>query len=258
MRVIVLFAGTSIVISSSIMMGKGVSSWNETLKFGRNEIDHASNLIQQGIGLIDEVLDIQNQAETDAERLLTAANAFCPNIQIPLCKDILNGGDCDLEGIPYENEVEEVIQYFHGASEFVFEDMPSFRADLETMLDVATAIDRKASTFFVWAFWCSVAYSLVLVVVSVAIMFGVLLAWYNELPRLFDYFRSNVIIPLFMVMLVFSWIFFTVFVIGGMALADTCVDSPNGIILNALNNLRREDHISSVIAEFLIHYISGK
>jgi hypothetical protein len=42
---------------------------------------------------------------------------FVQTYKYLLCKDILNGGDCDLEGIPYENEVEEVIQYFHGASE---------------------------------------------------------------------------------------------------------------------------------------------
>jgi hypothetical protein len=259
MRVIVLFAGTSIVISATLMMGKGVSSLTETSDCGRNVIDYASNLIQQGIGLIDKFLDIKNQAETDMERLLTATNKFCPNIQIPLsCKDILNGRDCDLEGIPYESVVEEVIQeYVHGTSGLVvvFEEITNFRADLETMLDTATDMDKKAATFN-WAFWCSAAYNLAVAVLSFAIMVGVLLAWYNELPRIFYYFRAIFIVPLFITLVQFSWIFSMVFVIGSMALADTCVDSPDGKILNVLNSLRGD--ISSIITDFLVYYISGK
>jgi hypothetical protein len=87
-------------------------------------------------------------------------------------------------------------------------------------------------------------------------MTGVLLAWVHKLPRVFYCFRTIVIVPSFIFLVLISWVFSMVFVIGSMALADTCVDSPDAIVLNLVNNIR--DDISSIIAELLIFYITGK
>jgi hypothetical protein len=74
--------------------------------------------------------------------------------------------------------------------------------------------------------------------------------------RSLDGCQSFLIVPLFILMVVCSWVFSMVFVIGSMTLADTCVDSPDGIILQVVENVRND--ISAIIADFLLYYISGK
>jgi hypothetical protein len=255
MRVIVLFAGTSIIISAGLLMDKGVASLVDTLDGGRNALDQTRDLTRQGIALIDKFLDTKKQAETDTERLLIVTNTFCPAIRPTLCADILNGRECTFEGIPFASVIEEVISYFEGTNGLVFEEITNFRSDLELMLEAADDVEQKAATFN-WAFWCAFAFSLILAVLSFVMMIGVILAWYRRTPTVFYYARSFIMVPLFVLMVLCSWIFAMVFVIGSMALADTCVDSPDGIILKVLDNVR--DDISSIIADFLIYYISGK
>lgn len=238
-------------------MDKGVQSLVDTLDGGRTAIDQATTLTRQGMALIDQFLDTKQQAANETARLLTITNTFCPAIRPTLCADILNGQDCNLDGIPFATAIEEVITYFEGTTGFVFEEITNFRNDLETMLEAADEMDQKAATFN-WAFWCAYAFNLTLAILSFFIMMGVILAWapYRRLANIFYCIRSFFIVPLFIIMVVCSWIFSMVFVIGSMALADTCVDSPDGVVLKVLDNMR--DDISSIIADFLIYYVTGK
>ena len=257
MRVIVLFAGTSIIISAGLMVDKGVASLVDTLDGGKNALDQARDLTRKGIALIDKFIDTKEEAEIDTERLLTATNTFCPAIRPTLCADILNGRDCNFDGIPFASVIEDVVSYFGGTNGLAFEEITNFRSDLELMVEVADEMDQKADTFN-WAFWCASAFSLTLAILSFVMMIGVVLAWYRRTPTVFYYARSFIMVPLFILMVLCSWIFSMVFVIGSMALADTCVDSPDGIILKVLDDVREREDISSIIVDFLVYYISGK
>jgi hypothetical protein len=63
-------------------------------------------------------------------------------------------------------------------------------------------------------------------------------------------------VPLFMLLVSVSWIFSMVFVIGSMALADTCIESPDQNVLFLIDNL--EGKISSIVKSFLVFYVTGK
>lgn len=256
MRLIVLLAGTIIMISAGLMVARGVASLVDTLDGGRNAISIAANLTQQGIGLTDKFLETNLQAQSDTVLLLEATNGFCPNVREELCEDITNNNitNCNLEGIPYSEEIQIVIDALYDLQGFAFTEVLKFRDDLVSMLEAAEEMDQKASTFN-WAFYVSASFAIALAILCLIMMIGVVMAWVHRLPRIFYRFRTIVIVPLFMLLVLVSWIFSMVFVIGSMALADTCINSPDEKVLNLIDQLKGD--ISSIIAEFLIFYISG-
>jgi hypothetical protein len=254
LRIIVLFCGTSIIVSATLMVSKGITSLVDTVDGGRDAIKKVANLTRQAIELVDSFLETTTIAQYETTNLLQATNGFCPNVRESLCEDISNATNCNFQGIPYASEIEKVVDYFDGVKGLVFEDVVKFRADLVTMAEAADGVDEKAKTFN-WAFWVAASFALALALLCFIMMLGVILAWVHKLPRVFHCFRIIVIVPLFMFLVLISWVFSMVFVIGSMTLADTCIDSPDEIILDLLNNIRND--ISSIIAEFLIFYISG-
>jgi hypothetical protein len=255
MRLIVLFAGTSVIISAGLMVARGVSSLVDTLDEGRKAISIAADLIQQGIDLTEDFLETNSQAQNDTVLLLEATNGFCPNVREELCEDFSNNiANCNLEGIPFSEEIQIVIDFLDDLQGFAFTKVFKFRDGLVSMLEVAEELDQKASTFN-WAFYVSASFAIALAVLCLIMMIGVVMAWLRRLPRIFYCFRTIVIVPLFMMLVFVSWIFSMVFVIGSMALADTCINSPDEKVSKLIDQLK--DDLSSIIAEFLIFYISG-
>jgi hypothetical protein len=164
-----------------------------------------------------------------------------------------------LEGVPYADQVQMILDAFDGARAtlrgIVFDDIILFRDDLVTMNEAASALDKKAATFY-WAFWVASSFAIVLAVLCFFMMIGVILAWCHSIPIVFYRCRVLVMVPLFMLLVSVSWIFSMVFVIGSMALADTCIESPDQNVLFLIDNL--EGKISSIVKSFLVFYVTGK
>ena len=254
-RVVVLFCGTSIIICAALMVSQGISSLVKTLDGGRDFIKLVGDLTRQAIVLVDLFLDNTKKATNVTGDLLIATNGFCPKVNEALCEDILSDTNCNFTGIPFESEIEKVVEYFGGIRTLIFEDVEKFRDDLVTMSDAADEMDEKVQTFN-WAFWIAASFSLALAVLCLLVMIGVILAWVHKLPRVFYCFRMIVIVPSFIFLVLISWIFSMVFVIGSMAVADMCINSPDTNMLLLIDKLRSK--ISSIISEFLVFYISGK
>jgi hypothetical protein len=255
MRVIVLFAGAVIIVCAGLMTSKGVSSLVDTLDGGRDALATVHDLTQTAIVIIDTFLERRGTAEILTTELLEETNTFCPNVTEQLCTDILNNEGCNLNGIPHPTVIRSMISYFDGIKGLAFTEVFKFRADLVKIQDTADDMEQKASTFN-WAFWVAAAFAIALAVLCFIMMVGVILAWVDRLARVFHCFRMIVIVPLFIALVVVSWIFAMVFVIGSMAMADSCIDSPDGTVLTIVEKYQAE--LSSFVTEFLIFYISGK
>jgi hypothetical protein len=237
------------------MVVKGASSLVDSLDGSRNALARVGNLTQQGIDLIDRFDGTRKEAQTSAERLLENTNTICPRVRAKLCTDIFNAKDCNLQDIPYPKEIQTAITYFDGTKGLGFEEVLKFRADLVIMQEAVNDIDQKATSFN-WAFGVASAFAVTLAVLCFFMMIGVILAWLERLPRIFDCFRMFVIVPSFIMLVLVSWVFSMVFVIGSMALADTCINSPDRFVLTVVEKYRAQ--LTSIVTDFLIYYITGK
>jgi hypothetical protein len=115
----------------------------------------------------------------------------------------------------------------------------------------AETMDDKAKTFN-WALWLAFVFSWVLSGLCLWIMVGVAC----RMPVILKCLQSCILVPSFCLLVVCSFVFSGVFVIGSMALADLCVDSPDPRIMVILNRFR--DTLSPILVEFAVFYISRK
>jgi hypothetical protein len=108
-------------------------------------------------------------------------------------------------------------------------------------------------------FIVAAVFASLLALLNILISVGVITAWRNPSAarkRSFTRFlRSWVLIPLFGFLVICSWIFSMVFIVGSTMAADTCVDSPDERV-QALLEIHG-DSIDTVVKQFLLYYIQG-
>jgi hypothetical protein len=224
----------------------------QSLSDGRRAISIVQHLTQGGINLID-LIDEQNAATSIAvEGLLSDANRMCPNVRDPICTDLSNPSTCNFEGVFDTDVLQITLEHFAGAERNVYyQEIVKARDDLEELLVVVEDLDDKAATFN-WALYCAMVFSLLLAALCLLIMVGIAC----RVSRVLSCLRHCVLVPIFSVLVVLSSVFSIVFIIGSMALADLCVDSPDDRVLVILNRFRED--LSPMMVEFATFYISSK
>ena len=120
MRVVVLFAGASIIVRAGLVTSKEVSSLADTLDGGRDALATVHDLTQKAIDIIDDFNETRGTAEIFTTGMLEETNTFFPNVTEQLCTDILNNEGCNLNGIPYHTEMRSMISYFDGIKGLAF------------------------------------------------------------------------------------------------------------------------------------------
>ena len=123
-------------------------------------------------------------------------------------------------------------------------------------------------------------FAAILSVLCLLIAYGVVEAWCgctknrNCILRLFKYLRHWLLLPMFILFVVISWVFSMVFIIGSTAAADLCVDSPDDRVaamvikygdfqgMNPMINSTGSVDFSNIDSEslmllFLLYYIQG-
>jgi len=114
----------------------------------------------------------------------------------------------------------------------------STRSDLIEVADMLGRFNDTAGKF-TWAFWLSAAFAILLAILNICIVVGVILAWRgkqerNRCGKFVSCIRSWVVIPLYIFLVIVSWIFSMVFVMGSTVAADWCYNSPDTNVLVSL------------------------
>jgi len=201
---------------------------------------------------LDGVIEQNDATGQEVDSLLEEINGICPNIRDPICTDLSDVSTCNFEGI-FDGEVlTNTLEHFsEGERSVYYQESRKAKEDLETFLQVTNDIDARAESFN-WALYCAMGFSTMLATLVLWILIGIIWRW----SKLLNGLRHWVLVPTFSVLVFFSALFSIVFVIGSMALADLCIDSPDERILIILN--RFEEDISPILVDFVTFYISRK
>lgn len=251
-RVLICICGLIIIISSLIMSVKGVSSLTRSLQDGTHSISIMENLGNQAIELIDRVTEQNTATGAVVENLLEDLNDICP-LQRPdgICVDLDDVSTCSFDGIFETDIIETAIRHFKDADKSIyFQELVSARRDLVDFLVVTADLNDKAKTFN-WALYCAMAGCLLLAVLCIFIVFGMTC----RTSRIIGFLKNVFLVPSFTFLVVISFIFSLTFILGSMAVADLCYDSPDNNILLILNRL--QDQLSPIAVEIVSFYING-
>lgn len=144
------------------------------------------------------------------------------------------------------------IKHFKDAEQSIYyQDLISARQDLEELENLLVTMDDTAIKFN-WALYCSVVGSMIMAGLCLLILFGVICPTW----RLLDCLRHWFIVPAFSMLVIFAFLFALVFVLGSMAVADLCYDSPDTQILIILN--RFSEQLSPLGVQIVSFYINGE
>eukprot|EP00934_Nitzschia_sp_Nitz4_P007545 Nitzschia sp. Nitz4//scaffold1_size375055//99440//101442//NITZ4_000238-RA/size375055-augustus-gene-0.710-mRNA-1//-1//CDS//3329540931//7535//frame0 len=251
LRSCVCFFGLAIIVSSLLMAKNGVKSLTSSLDDSRGSLSIADALADRAIELIDLVAEQNIETGAAVELLLEDINMMCPNLRPDgLCTDLTDPSTCDFDDILDDSVMISTIKHFQEADESIYyQELISGRADLVQFKDLVKDVDDSAVQFN-WALFAAVVGSLTLAGLCLVIVTGVLLRSWTALNCI----RNWLVVPTFSVLVVLSFIFSMLFVVGSMVVADLCVDSPDSRILVILDRFR--DELSSIAVEIASFYIN--
>jgi hypothetical protein len=227
-----------------------VDSLLQSLNDGFATVTIVKDLLQKGVDLIDDVLRQVPPIESSIDTILDSVNHICPAVRDPLCSDIQSPSTCNFEDVFDGQVLLDFVEYFSAAKSLVYDDLVQARIDLADMVLVAEDLEQTGENFN-WAFYCSMAFSLTLAVLCMFFVLGAIF----ELSRVTRFLQNFIMLPIFILLVVLSWIFSMVFVIGSIGLADLCVDSPDDRMVILLG--RFQDSFSPLIFGFVVFYILG-
>lgn len=237
-RIAIAICGLCVVTLCVLMVYFGVDQLYGTLKQTRNGIDQAQALSLKGVDAIDNFVNTYNATASAARDL--DASGYCPQVREAVCDEIPGPfGTCVLTGI-----ADQLDSMMAQSSQFVFGQAESIRPDLIQTATMLGEINDDVGKFN-WAFYVSGAAAVLLAILNVIIVVGVVFQEIkisrkattaaaeteSSLSAVSDVPQKWFIVPLYIVSVIISWIFFAVFLIGTTATADFCYDSPNRNVL---------------------------
>jgi hypothetical protein len=257
-RGIVLFAGLSIVISAIVMSVGGTSALTQTLDSARLSIGLVHELATEAVSIVDRVIQLNQIVSSEIFTLLEDVNGMCPNVRDPLCDNLEDPSTCDISGFlgaEIDNIFKQVVGHFAaGERSVIYQEIIKARDGLSDVQEIALDMDHAAAQFN-WAFIVSMVFSLLLAVLCLFIMSSLVF----RMPKMMRCMKSRIMMPLFVVLVIFSYVFSLLFVTASIATADTCVyESPQQNVDQRILTLleRFQETLSPIVVEFARFYIS--
>jgi hypothetical protein len=228
-----------------------VDSLLQSLNDGFATITLVKDLLQGGIDLIDSVLSQVPESQSNLETILDGINHICPAVRDPLCTDIHVPSTCNFDEDVFDGQIlSDFVVYFSTAKSLAYDELVQTRIDFVDMIQVAEDLEQTGENFN-WTFYCSMAFSIASALCCLCFVLGAIF----ELQPVTRCLQHFIVLPIFVVLVVLSWAFSMVFVIGSIGLADLCVDSPDDRILIIVE--RFQDSFSPLVFGFIVFYILG-
>lgn len=231
-RIAVLISGCAIVAFCIIMIVEGVMNLDDAIKSTRSGIEMGINLANEAISIIDTYEAAQNAVFAEVNTVSVQLNHTCSKVVNDICSEVLQLPNCTIAQnnvAPTVSEIQSVI--YSQVQQFMYQQLDPMRSDCEELAKDLTNLNNKFGQFY-WAFWVATGFAILLAALSLLIIYGVISAWRQEQKHcLTSFVRGWLIVPLFTFLVVMSWIFSMLFVIGSLSTADACYNSPDQLTL---------------------------
>lgn len=262
-RIVVLMCSVGVVVSIILFISFGVQNLIQSSTNVIAGMEEGQELTREAIMLLDNFLFRQKMAFEVINPYLMDINGICPNVTQSICSDITNSSTCDFEDIPVSDEFEAAFIFLiDNVNATALEKADEIRSDLNDLNEELGRVADKIASFN-WAFAIATVFAVLLLITNLVISYGIIVAWrretyppkYNSCTKVLDIARHWLMVPIFVFLVVMSWIFSMVFIIGSIATADLCYGSPDDTVLALI----QEDIIplDSIVQKLLIFYVEG-
>ena len=262
-RVVVLMCSLGVVICVILFITFGVQNLLQSSKNVVAGVEEGRELAIEAITLVDHFLMRQKMALEVLTPFVMEVNGICPNVTEAICANITDSTTCDFTDIPLSEEFQDAFTFvIDNVEDATLDKADSLRMDLmELDEELGKVADKIAS--FNWAFAVAAVFAIALLIANLVISHGIIVAWRRETvppkyeccSKVLGLARHWLMVPIFVFLVVMSWIFSMVFIIGSIAAADLCYGSPDDTVLAIL----KKDvlPLDSMVRDLLIFYVEG-
>ncbi len=262
-RIVVLTCSVGVVISVILFLSYGVQNLLQSSKDVVAGVEQGQELATEAIELINNAISRQASVVKVLRPYLEDINGICPNATKSICEDITDASTCDFEGIPLPDDFQVAFTFLIGyARNTTLSKLDGVRQDLISLEEDLEKVAQQISSFN-WAFAIASAFAVLLLVANIIISHGIIEAWRREtspqkykcFTKMLDMTRHWLMVPVFVFLVVMSWMFSMIFVIGSIAAADLCYGSPDETVLTLLE----QDivPVDGIVQRLLIFYVKG-
>jgi hypothetical protein len=220
-------------------------------------VDSLHKSLAEGIVLIKTCVELINHLELslnnvqdDVIALLDGINGMCPRVRYPICIDISDSSTCDTTGIFESNVLAPAVYYFE-TGQALLDKVVEVRDEFLSMLHTAEVADENIDNWD-WTIKLSKFFSILLALLCVWILVGL----FFRLPDRGKRWQKRYFFPVFVFLVVVSFVLAIAFIFVSIGVSDACVDSPDDKILAIMDHSL--DQISPLLYEFVSVYLSRK
>jgi len=243
-RGVFVLCGILVMVAGGLFYGKGVAAFNESINEVREGIELVQVAANKGIILADSVLKAGGDMEEGIQESPEEEGVDQSEIICGLGTDV-----SDQIKIAYDELSVNVVQL----KKMLNDSLGGLSEDLRSLISLTDNITKtldKADGLLNTL----VAISIFIYVIIVTMLVGVFFACKGVSNCVTKCIQYSIIWPLFVFMLVLSWILATLFLILSLSGADFCV-SPDQHVQAFLN--ANADKFDGILYGFVIYYVSG-
>ena len=262
-RIVVLTCSVGVVISVILFFTNGVQKLLQSSENVVAGVEEGQQLADEAYSLIDNAVSRQEMVNEMLTPYLEDINGICPNVTKSICEDISDASTCNFVNIPVSDEFQAaflwLVDYAKNAAltklDGLLQDLLHLDEDLEEATDQVNS--------FKWVFTTAWVFAILLLVANIIISYGIIIAWWREthppkhkcFTKLLDIARHRLMVPIFVFLVVMSWMFSMIFIIGTIVAADLCYGSPDETVLAVLE--RDIVPVDRIVQKLLIFYVKG-
>ena len=245
-RIAFLTSGLVLIIFSILLVQKGFQQVEETRRIADTSLDSVRVLLDEATVLTEDLRDVGAVAVELRDQLVQelAKDRLCPNDPNYLAQDEIGKAINDNAGA--------AIDMLEMLGQFATKDIQQMEDGLSQANDIVNDIDGFVETAADNE-WIGMFFVLPLVLLTAVLMAGAMAAQGHVMNGCCQFLLSSVVLPLFILWIVASFVGCAFMASSASANADLCVGSPDSTILTSAQNAGlQEDSVEYEIARYYL------
>ena len=245
-RILFLFSGIGVIVSSILFFTNGVGSLASSLNEVQGSITETQDILTELHNVTGSFIDLSYTAEAERDEFVGLTNDVCGQI-VDAAFDTAIGQDV-------QQKIDEVVDTLQSIDDFLRDTAKNLQSDLSAAIQHAEDANNTVSKAYPFLY-CTGAVMFILIIIVICLIVEVLLAWRGRKMRncFVSCMKNGVILPLFFLFVILSWLFASLFQVAAIGGADFCVQ-PEEHVDYVLNKYVAGE-MSPVFFAYLTYYL---
>lgn len=244
-RIIFLSSGVGVIVSSILFFVMGVGSLVNSLNDIQGSIGDTRNILVELHNITGTFIEVGEETAADRDAFADETNGLCVVVDAAVDNAL---------GEEVQQEIDDVVETLQGVDDFLRDTAESLQGDLAEAIQYAE--DAHDTVNYAYPFlYCTAAVMGILIIIAICLMIEVALAWRGRKMKncFVSCMKNAVILPIFFLFVILSWLFASLFQVAAIGSADFCYQPE--ITVDYLLEKYVAERMSPVLFAYLTYYL---